>query len=358
MTTVREGATESEGGASVQDFASRHLPSAMDHYVLRLARQVLRRREVGAGLALLILCGVFAADSPYFLTINEFSNVSLLASEYGIIAVGVCLLMVAGEFDLTVGAVFATTPWIMGSLFVTRHWPLWLAMIVGLLAAVGMGLINGVLTVGLRLPSFIVTLGMLFFWQGLLIGVTGGYPVSLPGTTPKLLRVMGGSLFGGRLYAPVIWYLGILVVTTYIAEFTTWGNWIHATGSNPVASKAMGVPVGRVKLVSFVVSAFLAGFTGILIFGYQGSAAAAQGQDFELYAIVAVVVGGTSLLGGEGTIAGSLIGALIIATASSGLVLIGAPPAWYTAFTGFILIASVIVNLRIGAAKLRSRFLG
>jgi len=323
-----------------------------------LLRVLVDRREFGSLVALLLTCTIFSLRSPYFLTIDEFTNVSLLTAEYGIIAIGVTLLMVAGEFDLTVGAVFALAPWIAGSLYVSHHWPMGLALAAGISAAVGIGVLNGVLTVCLELPSFIVTLGMLFFWQGMLIGVTGGYPVSLAGNRPELLRLMGGPLFGGRLFAPVIWYLAILGIAAYVLERTSWGNWIHASGSNAAASRAMGVPVARVKIVGFVISALLAGVTGVLIFGYQGSAAAAQGEDFELYAIVAAVVGGTSLFGGEGTVIGSFIGASIIASASSGLVLVGAPPAWYTAFTGFVLIAAVIVNLRIDRAKLRSSLLG
>ena len=207
----------------------------------------------------------------------------------------------------------------------------------------------------LRIPSFIVTLGMMFWWIGLLIGVTNGLPIALSTPPPPLLNAMGGALGSGNtIYAPVIWYFVILVAGIYALEFTTWGNKVFAAGSNATAAKAMGVPVGRIKIGCFVLSALLAGLSGCLIFGYQLSAQPTQGNDFELYAIVAAVVGGTSLFGGTGSVAGSLIGSLIIAISGSGLVLIGAPSAWYEAFVGLILIIAVCVNLRVTGSKLRS----
>ena len=320
-----------------------------------LVRSVVGAKEFGGAVALVAMCVIFTILSDHFLTAATFSNIAVVTAQYGIIAVGVTILMIAGEFDLTTGALFALAPMCMAHMYIQQHWPLLLAFITALVISALLGLINGLLTVVLRIPSFIVTLGMMFWWIGLLIGVTNGLPIALSTPPPPLLNAMGGALGSGNtIYAPVIWYFVILVAGIYALEFTTWGNKVFAAGSNATAAKAMGVPVGRIKIGCFVLSALLAGLSGCLIFGYQLSAQPTQGNDFELYAIVAAVVGGTSLFGGTGSVAGSLIGSLIIAISGSGLVLIGAPSAWYEAFVGLILIIAVCVNLRVTGSKLRS----
>lgn len=318
-------------------------------------KAVVRAKEFGAIVALVLMCLIFTLLSPNFLTAATFSNIAVVTAQYGIIAVGVTILMIAGEFDLTTAALFALAPMFMAHVFIQQHWPLWLAFPAALVISAVLGLINGLLTVVLRIPSFIVTLGMLFWWTGLLIGVTNGLPIALSTPPPPLLKAMGGPLGSGNtIYAPVIWYAVLLVLAVYALEFTTWGNHVFAAGSNGKAAKAMGVPVGRIKISCFILSAVLAGLSGCLIFGYQLSAQPTQGNDFELYAIVAAVVGGTSLFGGVGSVAGSLIGSAIIAISGSGLVLIGAPSAWYQAFVGLILILAVVVNTRVSGSKLRS----
>lgn len=313
-------------------------------------------RAAGPLIALVLLSAVFGLWSPHFFTLAVFKDDSLVTAEYGIIAIGVTLLMIAGEFDLTVGVMFALTPMVMASLYVDVHWPIWAAFVVAMLVTGVIGAINGVLVTVSRLPSFIVTLGMLFFWQGLLIGTTsGGYPLSIPGTLPTLLNVMGSQVGPAPIYAPVLWFVVLLAAAWYVLGFTGWGNWIFASGADPAAARAMGVPVRMVKFVGFVVSALLAGLTGCLILGYQMSVSPTQGQDYELYAIVAAVVGGTSLFGGRGTVLAALIGAAIIAVAETGLVMVGAPSEWYTAVVGLILIAAVLLDLRVD--KVRAKLL-
>ncbi len=316
----------------------------------------LRRQEVGAAAGLVMLCVVFGALSGAFLSWSQFQNDSLVTAQYAIIATGVTLLMIAGEFDLTVGVVFAACPMAMAYLYVDHHWNAVLALIVALLGACLMGSINGVLVTRMRLPSFIVTLGMMFFWLGILVALTNGYPIALPlfAKEPLLLTIMGGQVGSWPLYAPVLWAVVIVAVGAYILELTPWGNWIFATGSNVIAARNLGVPVRAVKFVGFVLSALLAGLAGCLILAFQSSASPTQGGNLELEAIVAAVVGGTALTGGVGSVLGSVVGAAIIAVAGSGLVLVGAPSEWYTAIVGLILIVSVLVNMEISGAKGKS----
>lgn len=329
--------------------------SRISRGALGAARSFVGAKEFGGIVALVAMCVIFTVLSSHFLTAATFSNIAVVTAQYGIIAVGVTILMIAGEFDLTTGALFALAPMLMAHVFIQHNWPLLLSFILALVVSALLGLVNGVLTVYLRIPSFIVTLGMMFWWTGLLIGLTNGLPIALPGAPPALLNAMGGPLGSGNtIYAPVIWYFVILVIAIYALEFTTWGNKVFAAGSNGKAAKAMGVSVGRIKIGCFVLSAVLAGLSGCLIFGYQLSAQPTQGNDFELYAIVAAVVGGTSLFGGSGSVAGSLIGSAIIAISGTGLVLVGAPSAWYEAFVGLILIVAVVVNTRVTGSKLRS----
>lgn len=322
-------------------------------------QRMLGAKELGAFAAVLIICVVFTALSPNFLTAATFSNVGVVTAQYGIIAVGVTFLMIAGEFDLTTGAMFAVVPMIMAYLYVRLDWPLSLSFVVAIVAAAMMGLLNATLMIYLSLPSFIVTLGMMFWWRGLLQGVSGGLPISVQTEPSRLLHYMGGPIGGGNsVYWPVVWYAVLLAGGIYALEFTRWGNRVYAVGSSPQAAKAMGVSVNRVKMTCFMLSAALAGLSGCLIFGYQSSVQPSAGVDFELYAIVATVVGGTSLFGGSGSVAGSLFGAAIIAIAGVGLVLIGAPAAWYQAFVGLVLIIALAVNTRITGSRLRSMFTG
>jgi simple sugar transport system permease protein len=312
--------------------------------LLNFRRRVTSLHEIGAFVSLFVVFGTFSLLSPYFLTSANLAGIASIAAELGVVAVGVCLLMVAGEFDLSVGSTFGLGAWLAATLLVTSNNPflnlLTLIFVLGMCGCIG--LLNGILTVKLGLPSFIITLGTSMFIRGILYAISSG-----------LVRIYTGSMFvpdilNGLLVLDFRTSLVWLVATVILAQVTLtrgkWGNWTLATGGKKDAARAMGVDTSRVKIVNFVICAFLAGLGGCISFSRMKSIQALLGQGLELEAIAATVIGGTLLTGGYGSVVGTLAGTFITASVRSGLVLAGAPPYWYSAFIGIILILATMIN--------------
>ncbi len=299
------------------------------------------RPETGALAATLFVFAVFSVWSPYFLTLQSVAATLVLAAELGIVAMGVTLLMIAGEFDLSVGSVLGVSsllvPW-----FAVHAIPLVLAIPVALLTAVTLGFINGLIVVTTRLPSFIVTLGGLMWWRGVLYVVTGGFPLNVP--TESLLFLPFSARLSSGINASAFWFLGVMIVLSMLLQKTTFGNWTFASGGNERAARQMGVPVDRVRVLLFVLTAGLAGLTGLIQVGRFNSVDANRGQGLELEAIAAAVIGGTRLSGGYGSIIGTALGCLMIGMIRNGLVLAGVASYWYQALIGLLIIIAVIVN--------------
>jgi simple sugar transport system permease protein len=273
--------------------------------------------------------------------------VSTIASTVGIVAIGVTMLMISGDFDLSVGQNFAFTPIVWAILFVSNDMNEWVALAIALAMAVGVGLVNGFVTTVFRIPSFITTLGMFFVLQGLNNLLISGHQLIF--FEPSLaMDVLGAKVGTGPFYMPLLWMLAIAAVVSFVLTRTRYGNWTFATGGRAGPAKAMGVPTARVKRINFVLASFLAGLAGCMQFAYLRGVTQAQGQNYELLAITAAVLGGTSLFGGTGTIWGSIIGALLLSTIQIGLVLIGVPGSFYVTFIGIMLVLVVISNVRLG----------
>jgi ribose/xylose/arabinose/galactoside ABC-type transport system permease subunit len=313
----------------------------------------LRLNEIGVIVAAVLVFGVFSIVAPPFLTLDSWGGILSAASEYGLVATGVTLLMVAGEFDLTVGVVFALTPMVAGYLLVNLGWNPWLAFVIGELAAVGVGLVNGLLTNLLRIPSFIVTLAVYYLLQGVTLNMTGGYPISYFGHS-HLFKIIGGTYFGSTgISVSVFWWLGVAAIGAFVLSRTRFGDFIFASGSDPRAARSMGVPVRRTKLICFVLSAMGAGLAGLTQFGALGTVDPSQGGDLQLVAIVVAVVGGTSLFGGRGSVLGSTLGALIIAAAYTGLIEAGLSATWFESFIGAVLLLAVVIVVFSEGARAR-----
>ncbi|MBN8998090.1 MAG: ABC transporter permease, partial [Rhizobiales bacterium] len=220
------------------------------------------------------------------------------------------------------------------------------ALVIALGAGCCVGLINGFVTTFFRIPSFIATLGMYFGLQGMNNLLISGHQLIMFNPSPAM-ATLGGKIPGTPFYMPVLWLFVIAMVFWFITTRQAYGNWTLATGGNPGPAKAMGVPTVRVKRINFVVSSFLAGLAGCMQFGYLKGVTQAQGANYELLAITAAVLGGTSLFGGSGTVWGTVIGAFLLASIQIGLVLIGAPGSFYVTFIGVMLVVVVIANTRI-----------
>jgi simple sugar transport system permease protein len=310
------------------------------------AERFTRIQEFGPVVGLLVTVAIFNVLSPHFWAANDLTAISTVASTVGIVAVGVTMLMISGEFDLSVGQLYAFAAIVWGTLFVTLHVNEWIALGAAMLVAAGVGLVNGWVTIRFRIPSFITTLGMYFVLQGLNNLLISGNQLTAFEDHPSM-TLLGAEIGTTPFYMPLLW-LGVAAAVAWVVlTRTRYGNWTFATGGKVGPARAMGVPVERVKRINFVVTSLLAGIAGCMQFSYLRGVTQAQGDKYELLAITAAVVGGTSLFGGSGTIIGTVIGAILLATIEIGLVLVGAPGSFYVTFIGLMLVVVVISNVRL-----------
>jgi simple sugar transport system permease protein len=309
--------------------------------------RLARRQEFGPSVGLLVTVAVFTVLSANFWSPNNLTAITTIASTVAIVSIGVTMLMISGEFDLSVGQLYAFTPIVWGILFITLRINEWVALAGALAVAAGVGTINGWVTTYFRIPSFIATLGMLFVLQGLNNLLISGNQLLAFGDHPTMV-LLGSRLGELPFYMPIVWLGFFALVFWFVLGRTRYGNWTFATGGKAGPAKAMGVATSRIRRTNFIVCSMLAGLAGCMQFAYLRGVTQGQGDKYELLAITAAVLGGTSLFGGSGTIVGSVIGALLLATIQIGLVLIGAPGSFYVTFIGLLLVVVVISNVRLG----------
>jgi simple sugar transport system permease protein len=311
--------------------------------VKRLLRIYLEKPEL-AGIALLVLLTVVfeIRSDGVFLSAENLRGMLGLLPEVGLVAIGVTVLMICGEFDLSVGSMFAFMP-VSVALMTDRGIPFVPAMLLGLAIAATVGFANGFITLAFNIPSFITTLGMLFIVRSLTVVVTGGFPPLLSSDLPLgvFTQFVGP---GGMLRASFIWFIIIALIAGVMLAGSNFGNWIRATGGFLDAAAAMGVPVWRVKMTCFVMCSVLAGFGGSIQVFRLGAPLPSIGDGLELQAVAAAVIGGTALRGGVGTVAGAVVGALLIRVIDNGLVLSQVDANWFKCAVGGLTIFAVVVN--------------
>ena len=314
----------------------------------KLISWLRQHRELGPLIGLAALCNLFEVFSKgKFLTFPQLSALAALSASLGIVAVGVTLLMISGEFDLSVSQTFALAPILMATLITEVGLPSILALFLALLGVSFVGLINGVISTLARVPSLIVTLGMLFVITSVNRIIAGGFPVQLFGIEDPILGLMGSDVPGTPVGAPFLWMLAVFALSWFVLDRTQYGSWIRAAGHNAgEVGRAMGVPIRVVKVTNFVLSSVLAGLAGCLQLADFGSAGVNSGENYNLLAIVAVVMGGTSLFGVRGTVLGTLLGTLMIGTLKTGLILVGAGGEYYTGLIGILLLLASLVNVK------------
>ena len=310
----------------------------------RLFKIYLEKPELAGLVFLVILTVIFQARSGgVFLNTVNLQGILGLLPEVALVAMGVTLLMICGEFDLSVGSVFALTPMSMAVLL-EAGWPFLAAITVGLFVAMTVGLVNGVLTVKFSIPSFITTLGMLFVARSMTVVISGGFPPLLPlNIIPKWLFVTYVGP-GDMFRVSFIWFLAIAIGMTLLLSRTNFGNWVRATGGFLPAAKSMGIPTKRVKIACFMICSLLAGFAGTLQVMRLGAPLPSIGEGLELQAVAAAVIGGTALTGGIGTILGGIIGATLIRVIDNGLVLSQVDANWFKMALGALTVFAVILN--------------
>lgn len=274
-----------------------------------------------------------------FLTISNLLNVAEQASLISIVGIGMTVVILMGEIDLSVGSIVALSGAITaGSL--TGGFGMPLAIIIGLGVGAALGLVNGYITVYGKIPSFIVTLGMLSVAKGLTLLYTGGKPIWGFGDVFKFIG--GGEVL--KIPIPVLITIGLYVLAAVLLNWTQIGRYIYAIGGNQRAVRLAGVKVERLRTAAFGVSGFFAAASGIILTSRLASAQPTAGSGWELDVIAAVVLGGTSLYGGEGGLAGTLVGALIFSVINNGMVLTGIPTFFQYVVKGGIIILALLLN--------------
>jgi len=307
-------------------------------------RSIVGAREFGIFAFLVVAIVVIGALRPNFLSANNIFNMGRQMAQITIMAVAMTYLITAQELDLSVGSVFGFCTLGMALLAKDYGFDLWLALGVALIAATIIGLINGYITTRGGIPSFIVTLGMLSIVRGFTL-LLSPWPVS--GLEhPTFFEVLGGNI--GRVSVQIFWMLGIAIIGSLVLNRTTFGYYIRATGSNRAAAVLSGVPVRRVKMVAFVLVSVSAAFAGALSFAHLTSVSPTSGGGLELTIIAAVVIGGTNLFGGEGTVVGTVLGSALLTVMRNGVVQLGGEGRLQEAFLGAIIIVAVLIHTHLG----------
>ncbi|GHA45166.1 sugar ABC transporter [Amylibacter ulvae] len=345
-------------------------------------RKALIRPELGGivgTMAVFTFFLLFAFDSGMFNS-QGVMNWSIVSAQFMIIAVGACLLMIAGEFDLSVGSMIGFAGMIIAIFTVTLGWPAWMSIFMTFIICIAIGGLNGWIVIRTGLPSFIVTLAFLFILRGFTIflpqvierkTIIGGIKDASEGDW--LAGMFGGKIFGGlftwlgdigaiatfergsRIGEPVvdgipmliIWAIGLVIFGHILLTKTKFGNWIFAAGGDAEAARNSGVPVSRVKIMMFMFSAFCATVFAVCQVMEFGSAGADRGLLKEFEAIIAVVIGGALLTGGYGSVLGAALGALIFGVVQQGLFFAGVESSLFRVFLGVILLFAVILNTYI-----------
>ncbi len=308
---------------------------------------------VAGSLATLIVIAVaFSAFVPHFASMRSVSGIINAATLTGMVTIGVTLLMIAGEFDLSVGSTVAIAAYAFAFGTLTLHSPI-VAVLLALSVSALLGLVNGLIFIRTNIPSFIVTLGTLYIYRGLVWLISGGQLIQTTQHLPVYevfngrLDVLNQMIRGANFRTSLLWLLGMTVFFQYVLVRTAFGNHVFAVGGQARSAMALGVNVRRVKVLAFIISSLMAGMTGILLFSQYRSVRVATGAGMELSAIAAAVVGGTLLTGGAGSIWGALIGAVLISTLRTGVILMNLPfiPADnFEAVVGVTIIGAVILN--------------
>jgi simple sugar transport system permease protein len=312
--------------------------------------------EVVALTSFLALFVFFSVAADNFLTPLAMSNILTFASITGIVVVGVAMLMISGEFDLSVGSTFAVASYIFALSVENAGMHPILAILLALIVCALLGLINGLIVTGTGIPSFITTLGTMLAYRGIARALGGGDFARCTGDRLALFDFLNGAIGPiNQLFTPagnfrisIIWFIVIAVVMSLVLRRTRYGNWVFAVGGNPGAALSQGVPVKRVKVINFVLTGLLAGIASVLQFAHYLSVDPLRGEGTELVAVAACVIGGLQLTGGYGTIFGACVGMLLLQMLEQGLVLMQIPVQIFQAVAGLILIIAVISNTYLG----------
>ena len=306
-------------------------------------------RRLLAFAALIVITVVFSLLSPNFLQFDNVVGILLATTVNGVLALGVTFVIITGGIDLSIGTVMTLAAVMTAMVLTEWHLPIPLGILAGLATGALAGLVNGTLIAKLKIPPFIATLGMLSVAKGLALVISGLKPIYF-NDTPEFNRAAMGSAVGAVIPGfdvpnLVLVLFGAAILASLVLSKTILGRYTFALGSNEEAARLSGVNVDRWKMAVYTLAGLFSGLAGVLIGARLNSAQPSLGQGYELDAIAAAVIGGTSLSGGEGTILGTVIGAFIISTLTNGLRILSVPQEWQTVVTGGIVILAVYLDI-------------
>jgi ribose transport system permease protein len=313
---------------------------------LPLWRRALTRQEFWVTLAVLALGAIVSGIAPRFATVTNLSNVLQNFCYIGILAIGMTPILISGGIDISVGSILGLCGVVLG-LLLQAGWPFWAGLAATLALGAAVGALNGALIAYLRLPPFLVTLGMLSVARSMALVISDGQVVYNFGEAEAAIFALGGGkLFG----VPTVVYAMLLgAVALHLAlTMTAWGRYIFAIGGNARAARLTGLPVKPLKVSVYAFGGFTAAVTSVFLVGWLGSVTNALGQGDELRVIAGTVIGGASLAGGYGTAYGAVIGSLLIEELRNALLLAGVNPFWQGTFIGgFIVLAIVLQKIQL-----------
>ncbi len=323
--------------------------------------------EGRAFFALIAIVAVFSFLSPNYFTTSNFLIMASHVAIYGILAIGMLLVILNGGIDLSVGSTLGLCGVISGFLMqgvtlkvfgVIGYPPVWAVAILSCALGAVVGAVNGVLIAYLRVPAFVATLGVMYVARGVALLLTNGLTYNNLGGRAELGNTGFDWLGFNRLFNVPIGVLVLAILALLcglVLARTAFGRWLYASGGNMRAAELSGVPVKRVQIGVYVLSGILAAIAGLVLSSQLTSAGPTAGTTYELTAIAAVVIGGAALTGGRGTIRGTMLGAFVIGFLSDGLVIIGVSSYWQTVFTGAVIVLAVLLNsIQYGGGLKRS----
>ena len=351
-----ETATPAESGhAALTDVAKIKEQSVL--------QRILASQPFWVTVALFLLVVYMAALEPSFGTVNNAANITRNFAPFGIMALGMTVVIITGGIDLSVGSIMGLVA-IVAGLFLTWEYPWYVAFAMGLLTGLICGGVNGFFVAYLNMPSFVVTLGMLSIARSLAVVISGNQMLYKFGPDAPIVKAIGQARWPVQTEGDWIpdwipqlsshfWVMIVMALWLgYMFNFKPWGRHLFAIGGNENAARLTGVPVNWIKFQAYVFSAFTASVASLLLLGYNGSAINAMGQGYELRVIAATVIGGANLMGGAGSAFGAIIGAAFLEVIRNALLMAGIDSNWQGAFVGAFIILAVLLGLQSGGKSL------
>jgi ribose transport system permease protein len=304
-----------------------------------------------------------SAMEASFATVENAANITRNFAPFGIMALGMMVVIITGGIDLSVGSVMGLVA-IVAGLFLTWHYPWYMAFGMGLVAGLACGAVNGFFVAYVGMPSFVVTLGMLSMARSLAVVFSGNQMLYQFGPDAPIVKAIGQAKWPVQTpgdwipdwipqFSSHFWTMVALALFMgFVFNFTAWARHLFAIGGNEQAARLTGVPVDWIKFQAYVFSAFTASIASLLLLGYNGSAINAMGQGYELRVIAATVIGGANLMGGAGTAYGAIIGSALLEVIRNALLMAGIDSNWQGAFVGAFIILAVLLGMQTGGKSI------